>query len=215
MSIDILLMILGILCYASIYIYGIIQKTIHPVFSTWLFFSVASLLSFSSNYMETGIEGISSNLYNIIDGCFVLITTALTYFYLKNQHFNHSESQLLYYVLWLWVFWVLSFFFPPFTRQTKRILINNNSITHISVQIILVLAYIPLWKQLRNATQHKESLSMRMLNRITALIGARQPWLQDAPLPLILTLRSAVCSFSVFVLLLLIEHRKRRSLVTH
>src|SRR3989344_3606844 len=62
-----LVMIICVITYVTLFLFGIQQGKVRPVLATWLFFSLATLLSFLTNFAQNGVSGILANSFNITD----------------------------------------------------------------------------------------------------------------------------------------------------
>lgn len=66
-------MVLCIIIYVSIYLVGIKNGKVKPVLATWLFFVLATILSFVTGFKQTGVDGLLADAFNIVDTFATLI----------------------------------------------------------------------------------------------------------------------------------------------
>jgi len=188
-------MIACIIVYGSIYVHGIVKGTIKPLLSTWLFISIAVVLSFMTNFADTGLAGLSNNMYNIIDGaCSLIIFLSVLFSLHTNRKFDRFELVLLGCVALIGI---------------VRYFTSYNELAHILIQIISTIAYIPTVKKLRWASYHEDSIAMRTINMIGSALGTIQPLLHNDTLPLLFAWRWRLCTMVVLFCLLRIEYHKK------
>lgn len=177
--------VVSIVMYATIYLVGIKKGTVKPVLATWLFFSFATVLSFITNFAESGVRGILVNSFNLID-TFAVLVIFIVLLFTKDirKTFNKFELVCLALVVCVFIFWLVS---------------GANILAHLAVQVILVIAYLPtlvhIWKEKKNT----ESLSMWTFDFLASAFGAIEPLKSKALLPIVYSLRSVVATFAVVV----------------
>lgn len=190
-------MIACIIVYGSIYVHGIIKGTIKPLLSTWLFISIAVVLSFMTNFADTWWAGLSNNMYNIIDGtCSLIIFLSVLFSVYTNRKFDKFELILLGCVMGIGI---------------MRYTTSYNALAHMLIQIISTIAYIPTVKRLRWASSHEDSVAMWTINMIGSALGTIQPLLHNDTLPLLFAWRWRLCTMVVLICLLRIEYHKKQS----
>lgn len=189
-----------ILIYSWVYIVYTVQHKIKPTLSTWIFLSSAIILSFIINYQKTGIWGIGNNAYNLIDGIATLCILIVTRVTNKSKvEFNNLEKYCTIIVLILGLIWLLS---------------SYQDSSHILIQIILCIAYIPMVTKYRWAKSHTESLIVWSINTVWSGLWLIQPILHNDILPIIYNTRSTLCALLVFILLLRIELNQKNKLAS-
>jgi hypothetical protein len=175
-----------IITYAYIYLSNIKQKTIKPILATWIFLSMATLMSFITNYYESGDAGLLANAYNIVD---MLATITICSFLITQKNirktFTNFEKSCIGIVVIICVIWFIT---------------NNNVLAHILLQIILLIAYLPTLAHLWCAEKNSESITMWSLNGVAALFGLIEPVRTGAILPIIYGMRGAISCFLVVLL---------------
>ena len=183
-----------IIIYASIYLTGIRQGRVKPILATWMFLSLASALSFVTNFFETGIGGIGINSFNLIDSTATLIIFLVV---ARNKNvrkrFTRFEKMCLGVVALIFIGWLVS---------------GQNVIAHLCIQAILIIAYLPTLAHLWRARQNTESLSMWFFDFLGSAIGLIEPLRTLSFLPLVYTIRSALSALAVMTLILRLQYRK-------
>lgn len=198
-TVDQWLMIACILVYGSVYISGIVKGTIKPVLSGWLIIAFAWILSLSTTFGHTGRAGLSNNMYNLIDEiCTLLILLSVLLSSHTDRRFDSFEWKVLASVLIIGIAWYLTAY---------------DVAAHIMLQIILLIAYIPLLRKLRWAHYHKESLFMRSINALSCVMGMIRPAMNHDMLPLLFTARWLLCTLLVIYCLLKIENQNKHTVI--
>jgi len=130
---------------------GLIQPTI----ITWLMFGLATSLSFWT-YWASGKHTWKSNIANFLDVISVFIAILVIIFLGHNIRFNVNPFEIVCIILCLiiLVFW----------RITK-----SHEKSNILLQVIMMLAYIPTYYQLWNASESTEPLITWLMNWIMSL----------------------------------------------
>lgn len=175
-----------ILAYSSIYLISIKRGTVKPVLATWLFISVATILSFVTNFYESGLQGLLANSYNIVDSVASILIFA---FVLSRKdirkNFTSFEKGCLGAVVLVFVAWLLS---------------GQNVLAHLCLQAILVIAYLPTLVHLWNAQTNTESITTWSLNAFAAIFGVIEPVKTGAILPIVYGVRSILSCLAVIIL---------------
>jgi hypothetical protein len=198
MSFNLLIEILIILCiaiYVSFYLVGMKRGKVKPVLATWLFLSFATILSFIMDYRETGISGIASNLFNVVDmvavfGVFVLILFRKD----TRRTFNKFEKICLGTVLIIFVGWLLS---------------GQNIAAHLAIQGILVVAYLPMLVHLWKAEVNTESLGTWSFDCLASTFGLIIPVMMHDFLPTVYGIRSVISTLAVIILILRLKYKNK------
>jgi len=190
------LMVIFIITYCSIYLVSIKSGKSKPILATWLFLVIANLLSILTSYKETGINGITSNAFNIIDS---FSTTTIFFVVLFNKNtrrrFNKFEKYCLLLTGIIFIGWLIS---------------GQNILAHLAVQFILVIAYFPTFVHLWKSSKNTESLSMWGINALASGLGTIQPLKTMALLPLVYGIRATVSTFTVFLLILRLKYKEKQ-----
>lgn len=118
------------------------KQRIKPALAMWLFFSIAVIISLST-YLSSGDFSPLDNILNLTDLLLVIsVTISIFIFGDKSTKFTRFDSGCLVAVALIMAFWVIT---------------KNYFVTHLSVQLILVIAYFPVVKRLWNAEKNTES----------------------------------------------------------
>lgn len=108
----------------------------------WMFFSIAVIISLSA-YLSSGNFGLLDNILNTTD--LLLVTSVTITIYLfgdKSSKFNKFDTGCLTAVAIIIILWAIT---------------KNPYIAHLSIQLILIIAYFPVVKRLWNAEKNTES----------------------------------------------------------
>jgi len=188
--------VLCIAIYSSIYLRELKKGNIKPVLATWILFSVATVLSFVMNFFENGIEGIAANFFNMVDTIATLVISVTLLFH-KNirKSFTVFEKKCFGAVVIVFFVWMMS---------------GQNVIAHLSIQGILVIAYLPTLFHLWNARENTESLSMWFFNFLASFLGTIEPLKNMAFLPLVYGIRATVSTLAVILFVVRLQYRKKR-----
>lgn len=193
-----ILMTLCIAIYVVIYIVGIKKGRVKPVLATWLFFALATILSFITDFRESGVHGLLANAFNIVDTCATMLLFLVIVFRKDtNKTFNKFEKNCLMTVILIFVLWVLS---------------GENVLAHLSIQAILIIAYLATLVHLWNATENTESLSMWSFDCAASALGTIEPFRVMALLPLVYGIRATFSTLAVIILILRLKYKKHKLL---
>lgn len=185
--------------YFSIYVVGIKKGQVKPVLATWLFLSLATFLSIVTNFRESGVSGLVANTYNIVDTFSVIIITVIILFREDTRFtFTIFEKYCLGAVTFVCLIWLLT---------------GQNILAHLSIQVILVIAYLPTFSHLWKATQNTESLGTWGFNFVASIFGVVEPVRRLDLLPMVYGFRSILCTLAVSLLIVRIKIRERRVVV--
>src|SRR3989344_4966623 len=186
-----------IVVYASFFLRGMSRGTVRPVLATWLFLSLATILSFITNFAESGARGLLANSFNMIDTLAVWIISLVVIFHKDTRtQFTRFEKWCLGVVVVIFIGWLIS---------------GQNVMAHLSIQAILVIAYLPTLHKLWLATKNTESLGGWSFDCLASVFGIVEPLQTVAVLPLVYVIRSIVSTLSVIFLILRIKFLKRTS----
>lgn len=114
---------------------------------------------------------------------------------------KHVRKRLTFFEGWclgavviIFIFWLVS---------------KQNIAAHLSIQAILVTAYLPTFAHLWMTAKNTESLSMWSFDGLASLFGIIEPLRRWDILPLVYTLRSVTSAVVIIVLILRIKYRAR------
>lgn len=189
-------MTLCIVIYVTIYLVGIKKGNVKPILATWLFFSLATVLSFFTDYKETGQSGLLANALNIVD-TFATWSIFLVVLFKKdtNRKFNKFEEGCLLAVGIIFIVWILS---------------KQNVLTHSAIQCILVVAYLPTLFHLWKTKENTESLSMWSFDSAASVFGTIEPLRTMTFLPLIYGIRAVISTLAVVVLIIRLKYKQKK-----
>ena len=177
-----------------IYVKGIKNNTVKPILATRIFLLLAFLLTFLTNYSQTGLRGLGANMFNIVDILSVLATfIAMGFSENKHRKFTKFEQICLYFVILVFLMWIVS---------------GQNILANILIQIILVIAYLPTLIHLWKSQENTESMSAWSLDFLASIFGMIEPLQLMAILPLIYGIRSTISTFIVVALIVRIKWRE-------
>ena len=198
MSFNFLIGILITVCiaiYVTIYLVGLFRGYVKPVLATWLFLSFATILSFIMDFRETGMHGVFSNLFNVVDMVAVASVFIIILFRKDTRRtFNTFEKICLGVVLVIFVGWLIS---------------GQNIIAHLAIQGILVVAYLPMLVQLWNAKVNTESLGTWSFDCAASVFGLIIPIATHDFLPTVYGVRSVLSTIAVIALILRLKYKNK------
>ena len=185
--------------YVTFYLVGMKRGQVKPVLATWLFLSFATILSFIMDFRQTGISGIASNLFNVVDmvavfGIFVLILFRKD----TRRTFNMFEKVCLGTVLVIFIGWLMS---------------GQNIAAHLAIQGILVVAYLPMLVHLWKAKINTESLGTWSFDCLASAFGLIIPLMTHDFLPTVYGIRSMLSTLAVIALILRLKYKANQSLL--
>lgn len=184
--------------YGIIYIIGIQRGTVKPVLATRIFFLLALVLSALTDFKQTGVNGLLANAFNLIDTITTFVIFIFTILHKDTRKsFTEFEKICLGLIILVFIGWVAS---------------ENNILTHLLVQVILIIAYLPTVIQLWKSPINTESLSAWCLDLFASILGIIEPLRIRDLLPLVYGIRSIVSTFIVIVLILRIKFRKMKAI---
>lgn len=186
-------MVACIIIYVSIYLTGIKNGKVKPILATWLLFSLATILSFITDFKQTGISGLFANAFNIVDTLATLIIFLVIIFN-KNttKSFNDFEKSCLTAVFVIFLVWLIS---------------GQNILAHLAIQVILVIAYLPTLIHLWKAEKNTESLSMWSFDSAASALGTVEPLRAMAFLPLVYGMRAVLSTLAVIILIIRLKYK--------
>ncbi len=182
--IEIIVVILT-LWYTGIYLREMMKGRVKPVLATWLLFVLGTSLSIVTNFKETGVQGFGANIFNLTDALGVTIIFLFALFRPNtNRRFDTFEKSCLSAVGIVFIFWLLS---------------GQSVVSHLLVQCVFVVAYLPTLRKLWSAEANTESIVTWSLNTMAAGLGIIPPLINHDLLPLVYCIRGTVSAFLVVV----------------
>ena len=183
--------IVCIAAYFVIYVRGIYNGTVKPVLATWLFLSLAVSISFFTDFHKTGIVGISANFFNLVDS-FSVITIFIIVLFKKDtrKSFTSFEKWCVGFVTLILISWLIT---------------ASDVLTHLAIQVILVVAYLPSLAKLWKAKENTEALGTWIFDCIASILGLIIPILQGDILPIIYGVRSVISTILMVIFILRIK----------
>jgi len=184
-----------IVIYVCLYLRGIQKGRVRPVLATWLFFSVATVLSAVTDFRESGVHNLAVNAFNLADTCASLLICAVILISKKYERkpFTPLDKACWAAVVLTFLLWLIS---------------GQNVVAHLSIQVILVVAYIPTLIHLWNAEKNTESFGMWFFDFAASSFGLIQPIGQMALLPLVYGIRSVLSTIAVMALIVRLKYKK-------
>ncbi|HEV7424174.1 MAG TPA: hypothetical protein VGO21_03210 [Candidatus Paceibacterota bacterium] len=183
-----------VISYGIITIVGIQRGTVKPVLASRIFFLLALFLSALTDFRQTGVHGLLSNTFNLVDTLSSFAIVLFTLFHKDTRKkFTKFEKICLGAVIFIFLGWIIS---------------KENILAHLSVQVILVIAYLPTLIHLWKSSQNTESLGAWSLDLFASLLSIIEPLRTMDLLPLVYGIRSIISTFAVIILILRIKFRK-------
>jgi len=181
---------------AVTYCVQMIRKRSKPALAMWFFFSIAVGISLIT-YLKDGNYQFFDNVLNSLDLILVVfVTLAILVLGDKSTWFNKFDFGCLVAVILIVLFWVIS---------------KNHWFTNISVQMILVIAYFPVVRRMLKAKVNTEPFSVwiaLMLAPIFSLLTSK------GELAAVYAIRAIACTGLLLVLMVRIEMKRRKTIVT-
>jgi len=181
---------------AVVYCVQMVRKRSKPALAMWFFFSIAVGISLIT-YLKDGNYQFFDNVLNSLDLILVVfVTIAILVLGDKSTWFNKFDFGCLVAVVLIILFWVIS---------------KNHWVTNISVQLILVIAYFPVVRRMLKAKENTEPFSVwiaLMLAPIFSLLTSK------GELAAVYAIRAIACTGLLLVLMVRIEMKRRKTIVT-
>jgi hypothetical protein len=175
------------------YILLLVRKEIKPVLAMWLFFSVAIVMSLIT-YRSEGGYGLLDNIMNTVDLIYVVtVCIAIFLFGDRASRFSPFDKGCMVAVGIIMLFWIFT---------------QNHRLTNILMQIILVIAYVPVVKRLLESRENTEPFSVwigMLLAPSIALLSSK------GTLATIYSVRAIICVSTLLLLMLRIEFLKLKN----
>ena len=126
------------------YCWLIWKKRIKPALAMWVFFSIAvggSLVT----YLSSGDYSLLDNILNTSDLVLVVIVSVFVFIFGdRSTRFNSFDIGCLVAVLGIMAFWLIS---------------QHHVVSHVSIQVILVIAYFPVINRIWKSNENTESFA--------------------------------------------------------
>ena len=177
--------------YFVIYLRGIFSGKVKPVLATWLFMSLAVLISFLTDFHQSGIAGISANFFNVADS-FAVITIFIIILLRKDTRKTFTQFEKI--CIGLVVAILLAWLFDA-----------GDVFTHLAIQAILVIAYLPSLVKLWKAKENTEALGTWTFDCIASILGLIIPVMQGDLLPIVYGVRSVVSTVLMIIFIIRIK----------
>ena len=132
------------------------KKKIKPALAMWAFFSVAVSMSLVT-YMANDHFSVWDNVLNTTDLLLVTTVTVFIYFFGdSSSKFTRFDKTCLIAVLAITVFWFIT---------------KTHFLSHIMIQSILVIAYLPVIRRLFQSKENTEPFSVWILMMIAPIFA--------------------------------------------
>ncbi len=188
---------LCIAIYVAFYLWGIRRGTVKPILATWGLFAIAVILSFITDLSEYGVQGIAANFFNLADSFAVFLILAVILLRKDTRRtFTLFEKWCIGASLLMALVWLVS---------------GQNVLVHLSVQLILVIAYVPTLQHLWSGTQNTESLPMWFFDFLASFLGVIEPLRTGSLLPTVYGIRAVICTFLVMIAIVTVQYKKNRT----
>lgn len=176
----------------AVYYYWLIyNKKIRPSLAMWSFFTLAVGMSLIT-YLREGNHSPWDNILNTTDLLFVSsVTLSILLFGDPSTRFNRFDLGCLLFVALIVIFWFIT---------------DNNVITHLMVQGILVIAYFPVVNRMVRTRENNESYLLwggMLLASVLALFSVK------GSLAIVYTSRAVVCIILLMVIMAWTDRRKQ------
>lgn len=173
------------------YCWMLYKGTIKPALAMWVFFTIAVGMSLVT-YLAKDNFSIWDNILNTTDLILVLsVSIAIAIWGDKSSKFTKFDTGCLIAVIIAILFWAIT---------------QNHLITNLSIQLIMVVSYVPVIKRLFESKENTEPFSvwiMMMLVPAFSLISSK------GLLATIYSVRAIVCVGLLLLLMLRIEYSKK------
>lgn len=168
-----------------------ISKKIKPSLAMWLFFTIAVTGSLFSYLLESNYT-VWDNILNSSDLILcAVITTVILMFGAKESRMDRFDLLCLTVVVLILLFWLLS---------------KAHFSTHISLQIIQLIAYIPVIRKMIKSGENTESFFAWIL---LLLVSAISLFSAKGILAVVYSLRATICVAILLIIMSVLEFRSR------
>lgn len=175
--------------------YGILtyKQKIKPALAMWAFFTIAVAMSLTT-YMAEGDFSLWDNILNTTDLLLVSSVTIMIYFFGdKSSKFTSFDRGCLIAVIIITLFWFIT---------------KTHFLSHLLIQIVLVIAYFPVIKRLWQSKENTEPFSVWILLMVApafALLSSK------GILARVYSVRAIVSTAILLLLMLRVELTNRKS----
>ena len=174
------------------YIWMLYQKRTKPSLAMWLFFSLAVGMSLIT-YLKEGDFGFWDNVLNTTDLVLTIAVTIAIYFMGdKSTRFNKFDWWCLGSVSLIILYWFFS---------------QNHIYTNIAIQLILIIAYIPVINRMISSKKNTEPFMVWIALSIAPLISLLT---SKGTLAAIYAIRAFVCTSLLLLLMIRVEWMQRK-----
>ena len=178
------------------YVWLIRRNKISPALAMWVFFTIAVIGSLGT-YLAEGDFGLLDNILNTADLLLCGgVALAIALYGDRSTRFNRFDLGCLGGVLMILLVWA-------FSRQ--------HALTHLAIQLILIIAYFPVVKRLWHSSRNTESFTMwigLLLAPIFSLLSSK------GTLATVYAVRAIICTGLLLALMLRVEWRIRKERTT-
>lgn len=178
------------------YIWMMYKKRSQPSLAMWTFFTIAVAMSLVT-YLKEGDFGFWDNVLNTTD-LVLAVSVAISIFLIGDKHsrFNRFEWWCLVSVFLIIVFWLIS---------------QNHIITNVAIQLILVIAYIPVIRRMLTTRKNSEPFIVWVALMIAPLVSLIT---SKGTLATVYATRAFVCTSLLLLLMVRIEWLNRKTIAT-
>ena len=177
------------------YIWMLHRKQSQPSLAMWTFFTIAVAMSLIT-YLKEGDFGFWDNVLNTTDLALAgLVTLSILLIGDKSSRFNRFEWWCLISVVLIIIFWLVS---------------QNHLITNVAIQLILVIAYIPVVRRMIITRKNSEPFIVWIALMIAPLISLIT---SKGMLATVYATRASACTALLLFLMVRIEWLNRKTLV--
>jgi hypothetical protein len=169
------------------------KRKIKPALAMWIFFTIAVAGSLVT-YLSAGNYNLLDNILNSTD-MLLVVTVSVTIFLYgdKSTRFNKFDQGCLVAVLGVLAFWALT---------------QNHTMAHVSIQTILVIAYLPVIHRLWQSDENTESFAAWIGLLVAPIISL---FSSKGILATIYSLRAIISTSALLSLMVRAELKKKRS----
>ena len=171
----------------------IIKGKIKPALAMWFFFSIAVALSLVT-YLANDNFSLWDNILNSTDLLLVSTVTVFIYFFGdKSSKFTRFDNLCLWAVIIIGLFWFIT---------------KTHFLSHLLIQLILVIAYFPVIRRLWQTKENTEPFSvwiLMMIAPIIALISSK------GILATVYSVRAILSTGILLILMLRVEYLNKQS----